>query len=206
VQRGGQVALPPLAIQPGTSTYTWGESNDNPQLDLVNSLRLRVHDQPAATSVSISLRTIALADPLDIALPSQTSIVGLWQFDHAATFDPSSIDVTVHYNDAATVSLVPGESALEMFAYEDGQWQLAANLSRDQFDDWISGEFGGSFDYLAVGVPWNPVTFAPMSASSSIAFDGGGVTPTPEPSAMLIVAGGVFAQLLRRRALDNRKR
>jgi hypothetical protein len=85
-----------------------------------------------------------------------------------------------------------------MFAYEDGHWQLAANLSRDQFDDWVSGEFGGSFDYLAVGVPWNPVTFAPMS-SSAIAFDGGGVTPTPEPSAVLLVSGAVITQLLRRR-------
>ena len=50
----------------------------------------------------------------------------------------------------------------------------------------------------ARGVPWNPngVTL-PMSAS--IMMDSAGVTPTPEPSALVIIAGGLFTQLLRRR-------
>jgi hypothetical protein len=190
VQGGGQVALPPIAIQPGSGTYTWGDSNDKSQIDLVNSVRLGVHDQPTATQLAISLRTVALQDPLDITLPGQTSVVGLWQFDHASTFDPSSVDVTVRYDDNATATLLPGAEALQMFAYEDGTWRAASDLSRDSWNDLISGKFGGSFDYLAVGVPWNADAALAPSASAAV----NGVTPTPEPG--LIAVGALASGLL----------
>jgi RNA polymerase sigma-70 factor (ECF subfamily) len=199
VQAGGRVTLPPLSIEPGTNTYTWGDRNDTPALDLINSLRLRVHDQPTATSVSISLRTIAQNDPLDIALPGRTSIVGLWQLDHASAFEPSAIDVIVRYNAAATDGMVPGEESLQMFAYDQGEWHIADNLSRDQWNDFVAGQFNGAFDYLAVGVPWDPAAIA-MSSSSPVFLEG--VTPTPEPAGILIgLAGGAWILFKRRRSL-----
>jgi hypothetical protein len=201
VRRGGKLRLPTLRIEPGTRTYTWGERDDAP-LDLVNSLRLIVHDQPTPANLSISLRTIALADPLDLTLPTEISIIGLWQFDSTDDFDPARLDVLVRYNDRAANTFWPGESAVQMLAYRDGDWRIASNLSRDTLNNWIAGEFPGSIHYLVVGVPWDSDPLIP-SALSRIT-----ITPptstVPEPSTMLLAAAGIASLLLRRRRHHKR--
>src|SRR5262249_30130734 len=109
VQRGGQIKLPTIPIQPGTHSYVWGDDANATMPSLVNSMRLTVHDQPSAAKLDVTLRTIALDDPLDIILPEQVSIVGLWQFNSDA-FDPTAIDLLLRYDDAAANTFYPGES------------------------------------------------------------------------------------------------
>src|SRR5207247_3319760 len=40
----GAIKLPPIHVHAGTDTYTWGENPDDPVIDLVNSVRLTVHN------------------------------------------------------------------------------------------------------------------------------------------------------------------
>ncbi len=195
VQRGGQVKLPPLAILAGDGAYTWGDSNAADVPSLVNSLRLYVHDQPIATSVSITLRTVALGNPLDITLPTEVSLAGLWQVDGEG-FDPSRLEVLLHYNELAANVVYPGESGLELLAHEGNEWRVAEKMTRDEMRDLIYGELDGPFDYLAVGVPW--WTDANAIASSQALPQG--VTPAPEPAAGVMVAIGMTFLLRRRRA------
>jgi T5SS/PEP-CTERM-associated repeat protein len=192
VQRGGQVLLPSIKVDPGTHTYTWGESQDAATLALVNSLRLTVHDQPQPATLAIRLRTVALADPLDLKLPDQTSLISLWQFDSGSTFDPADLDVLVRYNDVAATTFAPGERALRLFAYSDDAWQPASDLSVDTIQNQIAGRFDQPFEYLAVGIPWNAdAGLTPQSLDPRA-----GVVPEPGAIALLATA---FLLLPRRR-------
>ena len=40
----GKVVLPNLVVKPGTNTYTWGDDPGDPSIDLVNSVRVTIHD------------------------------------------------------------------------------------------------------------------------------------------------------------------
>jgi hypothetical protein len=174
VQRGGSLTLPPIQILSGTHVYTWGENSNDPTLDLVNSMRFTVHDQPTPTQLSISLRTIATADPVDIVdVPMNVAILGLWHFS-AQQFDPSAVDVTVRYNSAVVDAYAPysSQDSLRLFASDGLAWHTASSLWVDPENKWIGGDFNGGVKYVAV------------------AFDGSGnqvvvsVPQVPEPAGL----------------------
>jgi RNA polymerase sigma factor (sigma-70 family) len=194
VQRGGKLKLPALKIEPGTRTYTWGDSERAPTLELVNSLRLTVHDQPAPAEVSVALRTVALDDPLDLALPGGTTVIGLWQFDASASFDPRQLDVLVRYDDRAAGRFFTGESGIQLMASKHGGWALADNVRVDVAGHRIWGTYDGPFDYLAVAIPWD-LAGGELRPSSL----GGISAVTPEPASGLIGLGVVGGMALRRR-------
>ena len=197
VHRGGEIKLPSLQIEPGTHSYTWGDSDSAVTPRLVNSMRLTLHDQPTSGELSITLRTVALADALEITLPTQVSVVGMWQFS-GKSFDPSAVDVLLRYNDQAANIFYPGESALQLIAHQDGNWHVADYVSRDELRHLIEGQFDGSFDYLVVAVPWlsssqvieqlQPKTSMPPSVSAA-----------PEPCGLALAAVGAALRLLLRR-------
>jgi hypothetical protein len=168
VQRGGRLKLPPITIKPGTDTYTWGDDGSGP-LDLVNSVQLKVQDQPQESKVAIALRTVALNDPLDLTMPPEMSVISLFEVQADETFAPARVGVTVRYSEAMANTVSPGEDSLTLLASADGQWQVAQDLSVDTLRDHIGGEFDSKFDYLAVGVPWNvDAAIAPSGLFSTV--------------------------------------
>lgn len=135
--------------------------------------------------MSDSLRTIALADPLDIELPGRMSIVGSWQFD-TRELDPAQLDLLVRYNDRAANTFFPGEDGLVMLGF-DREWKLADSMYVDKLDHWIIGEFSERIEYLAVAVPWDANSPLGLAVST-----GSGVTPTPEPSSFIVTLEGIL--------------
>jgi hypothetical protein len=153
--RGGRVELPTLRLDAApVQTVTWGESNDDATLDLVNSLRLTIYGQSEPADVDISLRTVAAREPLDVELPSGVSVLSLYEIASEG-LNPSEIDVLIRYNDAAAAAFYPGESALQLMAFEADGWQAVSELWLDRENKWIGGTVDGPFDLLAVTLPWD---------------------------------------------------
>lgn len=199
--RGGRVVLPNIHVLPGTNTYTWGEDDDDPSIDLVNSVRFTVHEQAVATSVSINLRTVALNDPLDVTLPYDVSIFGLWEFA-AAQLSPQQMSLEVRYNADAANSYIFGESALQLLAYTESGWKRADNGWIDLNGRTIGGEFLGGISYLAVAMDSaaQPVDyFAPRPLNTVERYFSFQQMVVPEPSGLALFAGAFIGGRRRRR-------
>ena len=180
-------------------------------IDLVNSVRFTVQNQPAPTTVHISL---------DSALPTRTATaktagsaavsllptgVKAYSIFHVVSsnlepnvnlsvrFDPT------HYSD----ELATTSSALTLWAYNDG-WHLADWSSINAQDDVIQGHFSVGIVYVVVGTqaaPFNsvydsslPQTLGP--GSTVIVLPGNPDVPEPTGLMLSVVAS---ALLMRRR-------
>ena len=80
-ENGASLTLPPIAVAPGTHTYTWGENPLDPTLDLVNSVRFTVHDQPTPAKVSITLKSPQAAAAEIAQPPGNVKVITEWEFD-----------------------------------------------------------------------------------------------------------------------------
>jgi hypothetical protein len=182
-------------------TYTWGESNDDPTIDLVNSVRMNVLGQKTPATVSLTLRTASPADPLSVPMPTDVALISLWQIS-AQQFDPQQVDCVARYDStAATIFATDGRS-VGLFAYDsDGRWESADNTWIDPANrlvggDFKGGDFDGSISYLAVGVAYTS-NIQPMSMTPIMDAAMANTTITPEPSAVALLLLG-SACLLKR--------
>lgn len=202
--RGGRVKLPIIRVQAGDGTYTWGESPDDPTIDLVNSVRFTVQGQPKPAAVSVSLRTVAVADALDISLPNDASIFGLWDFS-STTLSPQSMSFAVRYNADAANSFGYGEIALQLLAYTEEGWQRANNGWLSVTERLIGGEFDGRVSFLAVAMDlnsdpsnWLPSLYTTNTRTQITAIE----TQVPEPL-LLPLIGGAMLLCRRRRSIPH---
>jgi RNA polymerase sigma factor (sigma-70 family) len=176
VSSHGRLDLPPIAVEKGTHTYTWGGTNDPATLTLVNSARLTFHDvRQDDASVGISLLAL---DREDIpALPPQHHFIGVWSFDqHDLTAD-GGMDLLVRYDDVLAAEKGLSEDVLKLWVF-NGQWE------RLDFDPTFLRD---SLDHtLFVHTDATDVTYFAVSA--------------PEPATMGMIAAGLsFLTLGRRR-------
>jgi RNA polymerase sigma factor (sigma-70 family) len=199
VQRGGKVKLPAIQIKPGTGTYTWGDNGEG-QLDLINSMQIKVEDQPQESQVGIALRTVALNDPLDLTMPPEMSVISLYEVQADESFAPSRVGVMVRYSEAAANTIAPGEDSLTLLASSGGEWQMASDLSVDTLRNYVGGEFDSTFDYLAIGVPWGSEAVMPSGIFRLTSSDVG--STVPEPSGLMLLGGMALAALHRRRRVS----
>jgi RNA polymerase sigma factor (sigma-70 family) len=176
-QRRGKLVLPDAPVAGGVAT--WGEDPADPQLDLVNSVRVTV--DPALVG-NVKLALLA-ADRTDYpALPSGLKTLGLWEID-AVDFVLADAGITVRY-DSGLASDLQVTNNLSLWGY-DGQWTLADTIVIDRTNRLISGELSGVSLFAVAGSTINPQPAASFSA-------------TPEPSAMAgLLSAGLL--LLRRR-------
>lgn len=199
-QRGGRIELPSISVEPGTHTYTWGESANDPILDLVNSVRFTVHDQATPASLAITLRTIALADPLDIPLPTEVALFGLWEIK-SKQLDPAAMDLMVRYNGEAASAFGYGEIALQLLAYTDTGWQSAEEGWIDLSTRIIGGRFEGGIQYFAVALKWNgdPGDWYRSGVATGSTFNTMNYARVvPEPMALVLVMGAIAFSRRRR--------
>jgi len=168
---GGRLILPKLTVLPGTHTYTWGENEDDPTIDLVNSVRVTLEGAKAPGKLDISLLDKSRADVP--ALPTGHTFIGVWSFDAGAT-RATGVDLTVRYDDGLAKSLGLNESVLKLWRYDGTQWVRIndSSFARDLGNHLLSGHA-------------EELTFFAVSA--------------PEPSALACLAGIAGMALLRRR-------
>jgi RNA polymerase sigma factor (sigma-70 family) len=162
---GGRLTLPPMKVRAGTATYTFGESEDDAVLDLVNSARLTLHDAPADGSLEVSLLAVDRGGVPP--LPRGHTFIGIWQVDLVALandpatglsssdpMEPGGIDLSVRYDDALAAQLGLDESALKLWKYSDGKWtRILEGFERHPELNILNGRVDGGLDYFAVSAP-----------------------------------------------------
>jgi RNA polymerase sigma factor (sigma-70 family) len=170
----GKLVLPNIRVRPGTGTYTWGEDPGDETLDLVNSVRLTLHDVDKAGLMRVSLLS---KDNGEVpALPRGHTFIGVWELE-TGTLQHGDVDITVRYDDGMANELHLNENVLKLWRYQDGQWirmDHDASFWRD-VDQHLLGVTApaGNFEFFAVSAP--------------------------EPSTVSVIALGAAAALLRRR-------
>ncbi len=193
-----------LAVQKSAdgSAVTWGEDPSDPQIDLVNSVRLNATaaagEAPLACMSQISLLAVDRTDA-----PSLAGIIGvpigLWQIDPAVGSLPSA-DLTIRYNDALVSELGGAESGVNLWELSSGSWQTVdpSTFVLDTTDHLVSG-VATDFNYFAVTVPAGPAT----DISQILAHASAEIAPVadtvPEPAALGIMAMAAGLLLQRRR-------
>jgi len=157
-QNHGQLVLPNLRIHAGTGTYTWGEDPTDPTIDLVNSVRVTIHDAAHDGPVQISLLS---KDRFDVpALPTGHNFIGIWKFEDTGVAH-GAVDLTIRYDDGLAAQLGLNENNLKLWRYSDGEWIRIndASFFRDTEQNLIGGTATDPFQYFAVSAP-EPATAA----------------------------------------------
>jgi RNA polymerase sigma factor (sigma-70 family) len=215
-----------LALHPSKSgvSAVWGEDPSDPNLDLVNSVRLMPLAQTAGTAamaaMAVSSSSPLAAAPLN-SLPPELSLVspdrqdlpslagidgqpiGIWQVSSSndSVAEIACADVTVHYDSSLVTSLGADESDVRLWTYGSDMWTPAAS-SLDTADDLVTG-VASDFNYFAVTVPEPD----PSVVSEFAALPSEQITPgaqgVPEPVGISLLA--TAALLLGRRQSNRRK-
>ncbi len=181
---GGRLRLPATVSE---QRLTWGESDTDRSLDLVNSLRIVGDLEPQWPRQTISL---IAADSTDIPLRNQlASLSAVWEFDPPL---PTSdvLEITVRGNPLESSSTLPGvlmalgdAGWLDITAEVDASGQLVTGkLTPEQLSagDVAEGETA-MLRYLALTVPLDARTDTSASILSALAgtLPPGGVAVRP---------------------------
>jgi hypothetical protein len=183
-RRGGKLELPAIHVEPGTHSYTWGDDATDVRPDLVNSVRVTLHnarsDDPDAAML-FSLALMSPDRPDAPAIPSGEKLLGLWHAD-ASSFTADAMDLLIRY-DSSDVAF---DNPISIWSYNDDHWSAASNgpISLDPIDHLISAQVPPS-PYFAV-LATNEVSIAAAS-------------PAPEPGVLGVIGVSVSSCLTRRR-------
>jgi hypothetical protein len=156
-RRNGRLVLPPIPVKQGTGTYTWGEDDADPQIDLVNSVRFTMHDaQQDGGFVSIALVSPQRTDIP--ALPDGHKFIGLWCFDPIEVGGFESVDIQVRYDDAMAETLGLPEHLLKLWEYNGATstWTRLDGdpaFARDTFNHILTGRLSSDASYFAISAP-----------------------------------------------------
>jgi len=183
-REGGRLVLPPITIT-GDRAYNWGETSDDPVIDLVNSVRLTPHGVTTEGLLSLTLLDPGASEVP--ALPKDTVAIGVWRM--IGTLELTSLDVLVRYDELLAEQLQLDQRTLAVWTFERGDWrqaQLAAGIDLEQNLVWGTVGTGGLPSYLAVTGSHSP-------ASAVV----------PEPAASLLGCALAAGTLLRRRRIAH---
>ena len=150
-ENGGKLVLPHLRVRRGTHAYTWGDDPTDPAIDLVNSVRVTIHDAVRDGPARISLLSTDRADVP--ALPAGHNFIGVWQFEDGG-LPHGAVDLLVRYDDGLAERLGLDENNLKLWRFHDGEW-LRINddtFFRDIESNLIGGS-AGDLEYFAVSAP-----------------------------------------------------
>jgi len=196
---GGRLVMAPFTVDRGSGTYTWGESPADPEIDLINSVRIELANVRKATSLEVAL----LADDLAVVppLPSGNHLVGLWQFT-SPNLLADSISLQVRYDTTRVAELNLLESSLRLWAF-NGRWDLMADGFALNTDANIISASTDSLAYFAVaGTDHAALSVSPLPAMPPAKFAAtraARTAVTPEPGGLLLLTAGLMALGQRRR-------
>ena len=161
----GSITLPPIRLTKGHNRHNWGESDDDPSIDLINSLSIHA-DAAAASELSISL--LATDHPLVPALPAGHHFVGIWKMDGGEALT-NGIDLTIRYDDTRLASLSLDESLVKLWYYDAGAWTRVTDSSfgRDTARNIVYGHVPAA-DFYGVSTPEPAGAVFAMVAGSAL--------------------------------------
>ena len=186
----GKLVLPKIAAKAGTHSYSWGESAGDDTPDLVNSVRMTLHDVAAAGDVRLSLVAPGVAGVP--AAPAGQRVLGLWALDSEAVA-AGGIDLLIRYDAYQAAAMGWTDADVRLLDYSDGwhavdgDMQAAAHL--------IGGHVGDDVTYFAVTVPASRNMTMLTFAEPGLWFP----AVTPEPGCLSLLVGGMFLLSRRRR-------
>jgi RNA polymerase sigma factor (sigma-70 family) len=163
----GRLDLPPIAVSRGTNTYTWGGSNDDERITLVNSARLTFTDVQSDATVKIALLALDRSDTP--AFPTDHHLVGMWSFDQSDLTGAGGMDLLVRYDDAVAAAKGLDENVLKLWKY-DGQWERL------------------DFDPTFVRDPANHTLFVHIDSIAGMSYF---AVSAPEPGMLGLLTGGL---------------
>ncbi|HTL28068.1 MAG TPA: sigma factor-like helix-turn-helix DNA-binding protein, partial [Tepidisphaeraceae bacterium] len=181
-RRGGRLILPPITID-RSGGFNWGESPDDKSPDLVNSVRLSMHNVEQRGTAQLTLLTPN--DPSIPGLPHGEKFLGVWCFEgNHLKFE--SADLWIRYDDSLASALGVDPSTLKIWTFNES-WKLGGliDLLPDQR---LIGATASDFRYFAVAGSDHPI------AAPSAEF----VTINPEPGTFGLLLIGGCAWLARR--------
>lgn len=170
----GRLDLPPIAVSRGTNTYTWGGSNDDERITLVNSARLKFTDVQSDATVKIALLALDRSDTP--AFPTDHHLVGMWSFEQSDLTAAGGMDLLVRYDDAVAAAKGLDENVLKLWKY-DGQWERL------------------DFDPTFVRDPANHTLFVHIDSIAGMSYF---AVSAPEPGTLGLLTGGLCLLGLRR--------
>ena len=156
---GGLLLLPPVSVS-GVGICNWGESPDDPDIDLVNSVQMTFQGGGGGGAVDGALLAL---DRGELLIPQGYQFFSVWHFD-GPEFE--SLDMTFCYNghEFEFEMGITAEEDLRVFRSPDGKtnWQCVGGIV-DTAPDHITvlGLTGLDPDmgYFAVGIP-EPATLS----------------------------------------------
>lgn len=186
-----KLVLPSIRVQPGTGSYSWGESTDDAVPDLVNSVRLTLHEVPSAGQVTLSLLGPERTDvpPLTVGHP----IIGLWEVDRDGTAPVEGVELLVRYDAELAGWGAGGEVGLQLFAYDRVWHAVTDRFALDTDADLIAGHVDFATYFAVVAPSAEPAWVAAPLLSEQWT----GVVPEPASTVVILAVGGML--LCRRR-------
>jgi hypothetical protein len=172
-RRKGELKLPPVKVNAGTGTYTWGEDADDTMIDMVNSVRFQVNNARYGGDVAISLLSPLRGDIPD--LPAGHKFIGVWSFDGSELGGFDSVDLQVRYDDAMASALGIDQDLLKLWEFDAARHAWVRldhdpSFSRDPLNKLLAARVDGEFTYFAVSAP------EPAGAVTLLAIGGAALT------------------------------
>ena len=210
----GRLTLPLLASTTDSSVLTWGGNPDSSNLSLVNSVRISLQGDGAASAntvdpvtTKLSLLATDRSDAPDLFQISGATI-GLWQIDPSGPAI-SAADLTVCYDSVLADDLGADPNSVQLWTYGDitDTWEpvASASFALDTTDHLVSGS-ATDISYFAVSVDPSPGhNLEDLSASNLVEVSGqspGNIQSVPEPVglSLLIASTALLGRRRRNRA------
>ena len=113
-RNGGKLVTYPIRLAQAADPrdYTWGDAADDPEIDMVNSVRVTVPGNSNGSAfMHVSLQA---PDRDDVpAMPKNAPVVGLWEIGFSGISSLASADVEARYDHVAS-----GRNAPQMYQYD----------------------------------------------------------------------------------------
>lgn len=161
----GKLALPSVLVAASDITYNWGETPNDTDLDLINSVSMTFRDVVGSGWVDVELLAPDRSDVFNVG-PLNESI-GYWSINETG-FTFSSVDLVFRYDDALLAELGLDIDSLQLIHYDDFGVGTNVLTSVDPVNKLIYAEGVTSFsDFSADAVlPEIPTSAIPIVALS----------------------------------------
>jgi hypothetical protein len=194
-RHGGRLLLPPIDITRGTSSVTWGEGANDPNLDLINSARFTFTGVENPGKHAIALMA---ADRPDVpTAPAGVQFASVWHGDFDS-LGADRISAILRYDDTFSPGIAAGN--VQLWTYNSGAWQDQSPAAILDIKDRLISATVVPTDWFAVSTISNTAILPNLGDPTSLTPSPLLGTQVPEPASICMLAlGAAFLTTRRRR-------